>query len=80
MNTDLIYTIVVMPIKAEIKIVPFGQVRLEIGKPALAVEGRQALPVLKTVRYLEAQETASRIYEVQYIEQLTNYTVPLSTG
>lgn len=69
-----------MPINVEIKVVPFGQVRLEIGKPNLAIEERQAIPALEVVRYREPQETASRIYEVQYVERLTNYIVPLSTG
>jgi hypothetical protein len=69
-----------MPVNIEIKVVPFGEVRLEIGKPIPSVEERQAVPVREAVRYYEPQETASRIYEVQYGEKLTNYVVPLSTG
>ncbi|MDI6810573.1 MAG: hypothetical protein QMD80_02660 [archaeon] len=69
-----------MPTNIEIKIVPFGQVRLEIGKPIPAVEERQAFPTIETVRYREPQETISRIYEVEYREIPTNYIVPLSTG
>jgi len=69
-----------MPINVEIKVVPFGRIRLEIGKPIFAIEERQAIPALEAVRYREPQETASRIYEVQYVERLTNYIVPLSTG
>lgn len=69
-----------MQINMEIKVVQFGQVRLEIGKPIIAIEERQPIPVLEEVRYHEPQETASRIYEVQYVERPTNYIVPLSTG
>jgi len=69
-----------MLINVEIKVIPFGRIRLEIGKPILAIEERQAIPALEAVHYREPQETASRIYEVQYAERLMNYIVPLSTG
>lgn len=69
-----------MPTNIEIKVVPFGQIRLEIGKPIPSVEERQAFPTREAVRYHEPQETASRIYEIQYDEKSTNYIVPLSTG
>jgi hypothetical protein len=69
-----------MSINIEIKVVPFGQVRFEIGKPVPFVEESQAFPMQEAVRYHEPQETASRIYEVQYGEKLTLYVVPLSTG
>jgi hypothetical protein len=69
-----------MPINIEIKVIPFGQFRLEIGKPVPSVEERQAFPTRELVRYQEPQETALRIYEVQYGEKSTNYIVPLSTG
>jgi len=71
-----------MPTNIEIKVVPvqFGQLRLEIAKPIPSVEERQAFPTREAVRYQEPQETATRIYEVQYGEKPTNYIVPLSTG
>jgi hypothetical protein len=69
-----------MAINVEIKVVPFGQLRLEIGKLVPSVEKPQAFPVKEAVRYREPQETSSRIYEVQYREKPTNYIVPLSTG
>ena len=69
-----------MPINVEIKVVPFGEVRLEIGKSVLLVEERQAIPEPQVIRYHEPRETVSGIYEVQYVERLTNYIVPLSTG
>lgn len=69
-----------MPTNIEIKVVPFGQIKLEIGKPIPSVEERQAFPAREAVQYHEPQETASRIYEVQYGEKSTNYIVPLSTG
>ncbi len=43
----------------EVKIVPFGQVRLEIGKPIPAVEERQAFLTREAVRYQEPQQTIS---------------------
>jgi len=69
-----------MSTNIEIKIVPFGQIRLEIGKPIPAVEERQAFPTREAVRYQEPQETALRRYEVQYGEKTMHYIVPLSTG
>jgi len=68
-----------MLMNVEIKIVPFGQIRLEIGKLTPSEE-RHAIPVREAVRYCEPQETASLIYEVRYEEKLMNYIVPLSTG
>lgn len=68
-----------MPVNLEIKIVPFGQVRLEIGKLAPPVEERQTVPNREALRYYEPQETASRIYEVEYGEKIATYVVPLST-
>lgn len=69
-----------MQINIEIKVVPFGQVRLETGKPIPLSEERQTVSVREVGRYREPQETASQIYEVQYGENLPNYIVPLSTG
>lgn len=69
-----------MIVNVEIKIVPFGQMRLEIGKRTPSIEERQLVRVQEGVRYYEPQETASRIYEVEYGEKLTNYIVPFSTG
>jgi hypothetical protein len=67
----------IMIMNVEIKIVPFGQMRLEIGKPP--IEESQAVLIREAVRYYEPQETASRIYEIQYRENFTNCIVPLST-
>lgn len=69
-----------MPTSIEIKIVPFGQVRLEIGKPVPTVKECQAFPTREAVRYQEPQETNSLRYEVEYGEIPANYIVPLSTG
>lgn len=68
-----------MPINVEIKVVPFGGVRLEIGKSVLLVEEPQAIPEPQVIRYHEPRETVSEIYEVQYVEKLTNYIIPLTT-
>jgi len=68
-----------MLMNIEIKIVPFGQIMLEIGKLTPSEE-RQTIPVREAVRYREPQETASLIYDVRYEEKLTNYIIPLSTG
>jgi hypothetical protein len=68
-----------MPINIEIKVVPFGQVRLEIGKPVLLIEERRMIPKPQVIRYHEPQETFSGVYEVQYVEKLTNYIIPLTT-
>ena len=68
-----------MPINIEIKVVPFGGVRLEIGKSVLLAEEPQAIPESQVIRYHEPRETVSGIYEVQYVEKLTNYIIPLTT-
>lgn len=69
-----------MPINVEIKIVPFGQLKLQIGTLVPSAEKPETFPVKEVVRYCEPWETSSRIYEVQYGEKPTNYIVPLSTG
>lgn len=69
-----------MPINVNIKIVPFGQAKLKIGKPIPLMEEHPVVPIQKQFRYREPQETASRIYEIQYQEELKNYVVPLTTG
>jgi len=69
-----------MPINVEIKVVQFGQIRLEIGKPISPVEESKKDRVREIVRYREPQETASRGFEVQYDEELTSYVVPQTTG
>lgn len=69
-----------MLINVDIKIVPFGQAKLEIGKPVPLMEEHSVVPVQKGIHYRVPQETASRIYEIQYQEELKNYVVPLTTG
>jgi hypothetical protein len=69
-----------MPINIEIKVVPFGQLRLEVGKVAPSAEKPQTFPAKDAIRYHEPQETLSRRYEVQYREKPANCIVPLSTG
>jgi hypothetical protein len=69
-----------MPINVEIKVVQFGQIRLEIGKHVSPVEEYKKDQVREIVRYREPQETSSRGFEVQYDEELTSYIVPQTTG
>ena len=69
-----------MSMNVEVKIIPFGQVRLEMGKPTPLIEEWPAVKIREAFHYCEPQETASRIYEVQYGGKLTYYIVPLSTG
>jgi len=69
-----------MPINVDIKVVPFGQINMEIGKPAPSIKEQPAITAQEEVRYCEPQESASRIYDVRYEKGLKNYTVPLSTG
>jgi hypothetical protein len=64
-----------MPINIDIKVVPFGQVRLEIGKPIPSLEEPQTFPTREAVRYQVPQETSIRIYEVQYGEKTTNSSI-----
>ena len=69
-----------MPMNVEVKIIPFGQVRLEMGKPTTPIDEWQEITVREAIYYCEPKETASRIYKVQYGGKLTYYIVPLSTG
>lgn len=69
-----------MPVNVEVKVVPFGQLRLEIGKPVPSAEKPQTLTTKELIRYREPEETSSRIYELQYGEKTTDYIVPRSTG
>jgi hypothetical protein len=70
---------ILMTVNIEIKIVPFGQIRLEVGKPASPVGEKQVTPVREAFRYHEPEETVSRIYEVRYEKGSTDYIVPFST-
>lgn len=67
-----------MAVNITLKVTSFGQLVFEIGKPAFPIEAR--LPVLprEEVLYREPLETASRIYEVRYQEELINYVIPHS--
>ncbi len=69
-----------MPINIEIKVVPFGQLRFEIGKPVPPFEGSPSFIMKEPARYHEPTETSSQIYEVQYKEKPKNYIAPPSTG
>lgn len=69
-----------MTANINLKVTSFGQIVFEIGKPTAPIEAHPVVPTQEEVRYREPLETASRIYEVQYQEQLTNYVVPVSTA
>ncbi len=69
-----------MTVNINFRITPFGQVVFEIGKPTLPVEANPVVPLREEPRYREPLETASRIFEVQYQEELTNYFVLPSTA
>lgn len=69
-----------MAVNINLKVTSFGQLVFEIGKPLPLVEGSPSIPVHEGLRYREPLETASRIYEVQYEQQLRNYIVPFSTA
>lgn len=71
-----------MPVNVNIKlrVTSFGQVVFEMGKPTPPTEAHSVVPMHEEVYYHEPLETASRIYEVQYQEELKNYVVPFSTA
>ncbi len=69
-----------MSINIEIKVLPFGQLTFEIGKPSLSVEESPALITKEPPRYNEPKETSSQIYEVQYKEKPRNYIAPPFTA
>jgi hypothetical protein len=69
-----------MLISIDIKTVPFGQLRMEIGKVIFPAKEYREMQAQEPIRYCEPQETASRIYEIQYENKLTNYVIPLSTA
>lgn len=69
-----------MAVDINLKVTSFGQVIFEIGKPLPLVEGFPTFPAHEEIRYREPLETASRIYEVRYEQELRDYIVPLSTA
>jgi hypothetical protein len=69
-----------MAVNINLKVTSFGQLVFEIGKPALPIGAHPPVLTREEVRYREPLETASRIYEVQYQEELINYIVPHSTA
>lgn len=69
-----------MLVNINLRVTPFGQIVFEMGKPTPPAEMHPIAPTHEKVHYHEPLETASRIYEVQYQEELTNYIVPLSTA
>lgn len=69
-----------MMVNINLKVSHFGQVIFEIGKPIPPIEVKPVNPTRGEISYLEPLETASRIYEVQYQEELMNYIVPLFTA
>jgi len=70
-----------MTVAVNLRVTPFGRVICEMGKVTLLpIEGQQPVPVQQEVRYGEPRETASRIYEVEYQQEIKNYFVPFSTG
>jgi len=70
-----------MMVNVNLRVTAFGQIIFEMGKVTLLpVEEQQPAPVQQEVRYGEPHETASRIYEVEYQQDIKNYFVPFSTG
>jgi len=69
-----------MQISIDIKTVPFGQLRMEIGKVIFPTKEYREMQAQELIRYCEPQVTASRIYEVEYEKKVTNYVIPLSTA
>lgn len=69
-----------MPVNINLKVTSFGQLVFELGKHFPLVEESPSAPAHEEIRYREPLETASRIYEVQYGQELRNYIVPFSTA
>ncbi|MGQ9581866.1 MAG: hypothetical protein ACUVT8_13150 [Armatimonadota bacterium] len=69
-----------MAVNINLKVTSLGQLVFEIGKSLPLVEESPSIPMHEELRYREPQETASRIYEVQYEQERRNYVVPFSTA
>jgi hypothetical protein len=69
-----------MAVNINLKITPFGQVILELGKPASPSEEFKVTTEQEEPCYRVPQETASFIYELRYEEEAKNYIVPPVTG
>lgn len=69
-----------MAIYVNVRVVSFGQIIFEIGKPAPPPEKSPIMPAHEEIRYRQPLETASRIYEVEYEQERRNYVTPYSTA
>ena len=69
-----------MAVNINLKLTLFGQVILELGKPAVPSEESKVATVPEEPRYREPQQTAPFIYELWYEEEAKNYIVPPATG
>jgi hypothetical protein len=69
-----------MAVNINLRVTPFGQLILEIGKPLLSVVESPTTPTTQGLHYTRPLQTASGIYEVQYEQESANYIVPLSTA
>ena len=69
-----------MAVNINFRVVAFGQLILEIGKPLPSVAQPPPVPTHQEVHYTRPLHTASGIYEVQYEQDSGSYIVPFSTA
>lgn len=69
-----------MTVNVNFRVVAFGQLILEIGKPLPSVAESPTVPTHQEIHYTRPLQTASGIYEVQYEQESANYIVPFSAA
>jgi hypothetical protein len=69
-----------MQVNVNLKVISFGRIVFEVGNPMPPREDSTFVPVNEKVPYRLPQETVSRIYEIQYEQEVMKYIVPFSTA
>ena len=69
-----------MVINVNVRLSPFGQIRLEWGKELSPAELPCVTPVPEKPDYGEPRETASKTYELWYQQDQGGYSIPNSTA
>jgi hypothetical protein len=69
-----------MRLNMTLRVTSSGQTLLEIAEPVVLPEGKHTELPRKEVFYHEPREIASRVHEIRFGEESTDYVVSPSTG
>ena len=69
-----------MGININLRVVPFGEIVYQTVAPAGDAEEKAAVHVQEPAAYYVPRETAPRVLEIRYEQEIPEYRVPSSTG